>query len=130
AKIAPLRGYPPVDKSNFQHKLSNLRLNVIRGRAGQMIAFQSSDGVNATSILSSRGQVVIPSEIRNALRMENGDRMVFRVINDQMMVVSIEKLPTSDEVYGILASGVAPEMRNRDWNEILDAAKKEKVETR
>lgn len=105
-------------------------LNVIRGRAGQLIAFQSSDGVNATSILSSRGQVVIPSEIRNALRMENGDRMVFRVINDQMMVVSIEKLPTSDEVYGILASGVAPEMRNRDWNEILDAAKKEKVETR
>ena len=86
-------------------------------------------GAEASSVLSSRGQVVIPSEIlREALKADQGDRVVFHTIDDQTMIVRIEKHPTSDNLFGVLRSKIPPEMRNRDWDQIRQIAKQHKTE--
>lgn len=105
------------------------RLTSIRDRSRRVIATTRAIGTEASSVLSSRGQVVIPSEIlREALKADQGDRVVFHTIDDQTMIVRIEKHPTSDNLFGVLRSKIPPEMRNRDWDQIRQIAKQHKTE--
>jgi AbrB family looped-hinge helix DNA binding protein len=50
--------------------------------------------VTATAVISTKGQVVIPAEVRSALGLQEGDRLTF-VIDDGRLVV--ERLPTRAE---------------------------------
>lgn len=103
------------------------RLVIMRNSSGRVIATTKA-GLKAASVLSSRGQVVIPHEIREALKADKGDRIVFQTIGGQTMIVRIEKQPTSDTLFGILQSKVPPEMRNQDWDRIRQMAKQKKTE--
>lgn len=61
-------------------------LLVRRDKSGRVVATASSGGVRASSVLSSRGQVVIPSEIRDTLKADKGDRVIFQALDDHTMV--------------------------------------------
>ncbi len=117
-----------IKKGNIGEKDRRIAsLRVRRSTPGRLAAAESS-GARASSVLSSRGQIVIPVEIRNALQAEKGDRVVFRALDDRTMIVRIEKKPTSDGLFGILKTKVQPTMRNRDWDEIRQIAHDRKAE--
>lgn len=49
-----------------------------------------------TATVSQKGQVVIPSEVRQALGIKEGDRMSFR-INRETGAVEMKRIPTRAE---------------------------------
>ena len=117
-----------IRKGNIKRKDRRMAsLRVRRSTSWRLVAAESG-GTRASSVLSSRGQIVIPIEIRNALKAEKGDRVVFRALDDRTMIVRIEKKPTSDGLFGILKSKVQPAMRNRDWDDIRQIAQNRKAE--
>ncbi len=118
-----------IKKGNMKRKDRRMApLRVRRNTSGRLVSAAKAGGARASSVLSSRGQIVIPIEIRNVLKAEKGDRVVFRALDDHTMVVRIEKKPTSDDLFGILKAKVQPAMRNRDWDEIRQIAQNRKAE--
>jgi antitoxin PrlF len=63
-------------------------------------ALQST--VTAKSKLSSRGQVVLPLEIRKAIGAVDGDEIVFKLTADGKGTWEVVKSPSVDEIFGIL----------------------------
>lgn len=47
-----------------------------------------------TAVISTKGQVVIPAEMRAALGLQEGDRLTFAIDNGRLVV---ERLPTRAE---------------------------------
>lgn len=58
--------------------------------------------MTGTTKLSSRGQIVIPLEIRRAIGAKDGDQILFSLNGDGKGTWEIVKTPTVDEVFGIL----------------------------
>jgi antitoxin PrlF len=58
--------------------------------------------VTAKSKLSSRGQVVLPLEIRKAIGAVDGDEIIFKLSGDGKGTWEMVKSPSADEVFGIL----------------------------
>ncbi len=56
----------------------------------------------ATAVITSKGQVTIPIEIRNLLRLGKGDRIDFRIMKKRNVSLTPVTCRTSD-VYGILS---------------------------
>ena len=72
-----------------------------------MSAIEFSDGqapnvVKATSTISSRGQIVIPIEIRKTLGLAEGDHLTFIAENNGELKVEIVKRQRISELVGML----------------------------
>lgn len=46
--------------------------------------------MTSAAILTSKGQIAIPKEIRDSLGMKSGDRMTFTLMPDRTMVMRIK----------------------------------------
>lgn len=53
------------------------------------------------SILTSKGQITIPKVVRNKLNLKTGDKLDFKIKNDEVILVPVSK--TVEDVFGILA---------------------------
>jgi antitoxin PrlF len=69
--------------------------------------------MDATARLTSKGQVTIPKAVRDALGLNRGDQLVFRVEQRRAIVA---KTPDFVELAG--AVHVPPERRGVAWEEI------------
>ena len=59
------------------------------------------------STITSKGQVTIPAEIREALSLKKGDKLVWTATEVGLSAV-IERAVTPDEVYGLLRQFAKP----------------------
>ncbi|MBI2776625.1 MAG: AbrB/MazE/SpoVT family DNA-binding domain-containing protein [Chloroflexi bacterium] len=67
--------------------------------------------------LTSKGQITIPSAVRKALRLQEGDRVVFRVDGDRAILA---RTPDLLSLAGSI--GVPAAVRDAPWSDIVDAA--------
>ncbi|MBW1809490.1 MAG: AbrB/MazE/SpoVT family DNA-binding domain-containing protein [Deltaproteobacteria bacterium] len=70
----------------------------------------------AAATLTSKGQITIPKEIRDALGLESGDRVAFRLREDGVVEIHLETLDLTS-LHGILKSkkrGVSLDDMDRD----------------
>ena len=67
--------------------------------------------------LTSKGQITIPSAVRKALALQDGDRVVFRVDGDRAVLA---RTPDLLSLAGSIAVPAAK--RGADWSEILREA--------
>lgn len=51
--------------------------------------------MNATAKVTSKGQVTIPSDVRKALQIEEGDNLVFNYSNESAVIHVIKQRPLS-----------------------------------
>lgn len=58
--------------------------------------------MRASSTLSSKGQTVIPAEIRHRLGAEQGDQMIFTVIDENTVTLQVAKRQSLTSLVGIL----------------------------
>ena len=70
--------------------------------------------MEASSRLSSKGQITIPSAVRRALSLEEGDRVVFRVEGDRAV------LARSPDLLALAGSVSVPAARRGTaWADVL-----------
>ena len=70
--------------------------------------------MEASSRLSSKGQITIPQSIRSALALEKGDRVVFRVDGDRAI------LARSMEILSLAGSVSVPAAKQGTaWTDVL-----------
>ena len=70
--------------------------------------------MEASSRLSSKGQITIPQSIRSALALEKGDRVVFRVDGDRAILArSMELLSLAGSV------SVPAAKQGTAWTDVL-----------
>lgn len=60
--------------------------------------------MTAISRVTSKGQVTIPSEVRKALQIVQGDDLVFEVATDQTARLRVVKRQQLSDLYGALRS--------------------------
>jgi antitoxin PrlF len=64
--------------------------------------------------ITSKGQITIPKPVREALKLGEGDQVVFRVIEGERAILA--RTPDLLELAGSIP--VAPEVRGLPWAEI------------
>jgi antitoxin PrlF len=64
--------------------------------------------------LTSKGQITIPKPVRDALKLDEGDQVVFRVIEGERAILA--RTPDLLELAGSVP--VPPEVRGLPWDEI------------
>lgn len=64
--------------------------------------------------LSSKGQVTVPRAVREALSLEEGDRLVFRVVGDHAVLARTPDLLTLAGSVSVPAA-----KRGTPWTEVL-----------
>lgn len=64
--------------------------------------------------VTSKGQITIPKPVRDALKLGEGDRVVFRVIEGERAILA--RTPDLLELAGSVS--VPPEVRGLPWDEI------------
>ena len=52
-----------------------------------------------TSVISQKGQVVIPKQIRDKLELKEGDVLKFTIAKGKIL---IERAPTTEEMFGFI----------------------------
>ncbi|MEX2458981.1 MAG: AbrB/MazE/SpoVT family DNA-binding domain-containing protein [Actinomycetota bacterium] len=72
--------------------------------------------------VTSKGQVTLPKSVRDALGIETGDRLLFRVHTDRAVVARI-----ADFLDLAASVPVPPEKRGVPWSRIRDSAWKASV---
>ena len=72
--------------------------------------------------VTAKGQVTIPAEVRRRLGLAPGDRVIFAIEDDQVIVRAAPE--TLRSAYG----AVAPLARPEDWQRARDIAIAEKAE--
>ncbi|GGN61245.1 AbrB/MazE/SpoVT family DNA-binding domain-containing protein [Oceanobacillus indicireducens] len=77
--------------------------------------------------ISERGQTVIPKEFREYLEIHDGDQLEWSVNEKGEVVVSVKRTEDIMDLYGSLP---VQEQQERDFEEILEASKKERLEKR
>ena len=58
--------------------------------------------MKATSTLSTKGQTVIPAEIRHRLGAKQGDQIIFTVVDDNTVTLQVAKRQSLTSLVGIL----------------------------
>jgi len=71
--------------------------------------------------VSEKFQVQVPKEIRKKLRIERGDRLVFRT-KGKVLVIEVEKLPQNPvaNIDGILEGADIGELRARAAQKLME----------
>ena len=75
--------------------------------------------------MTSKGQITVPNAVRKALRLESGDRVVFRVDGDRAILA---RTPDLLDVAGSIA--VPAEKRGAAWADIVDEAHRAQAQRR
>ena len=70
--------------------------------------------MEVTARLSSKGQVTVPRAVRDALALEEGDRLVFRVEGDHAILARTPDLLTLAGSVSVPAA-----KRGTPWDEVL-----------
>lgn len=71
--------------------------------------------MDVSAKITSKGQVTLPKPVRDALGLEAGDRLLFRVVDGHALVA---RTPDLLELAGTIP--VPPELRGASWNEIVE----------
>lgn len=81
--------------------------------------------MDSSARLTSKGQVTIPKPVRDALKLHEGDEIVFRVERTRAIVA---KTP---DFIGMAGTVAVPETkRSTAWDEILRETRRKRVEKR
>ncbi len=81
--------------------------------------------MEVTARLSSKGQVTVPRAVREALSLEEGDRLVFRVEGDHAM------LARTPDLLSLAASVSVPAAkRGTPWREVLSQTRRARAAER
>lgn len=75
--------------------------------------------------VTSKGQITIPKEVRDALGIEEGDQVVFRVEEHRALMA---KIPDLLDLAGSVE--VPASKRLKDWDEVRSATRKQRSRTR
>jgi antitoxin PrlF len=75
--------------------------------------------------LSSKGQVTVPRAVREALSLEEGDRLVFRVEGDRAILAR-----TADLLALAGSVSVPAAKRGAPWSEVMEATRQRRAPTR
>ena len=73
--------------------------------------------------VTSKGQITIPKDVRDALGIEEGDRIVFRVQKERAVMA---KTPDLLDLAGTVEVPAA--MRDASWENIRGAARRHRAE--
>ena len=73
--------------------------------------------MEAAAKLTSKGQVTVPKAVRDALQLESGDSVIFRVEGEHAIVT---RIPDFLELAGSVA--VPPAKKGASWDRIREAA--------
>jgi len=73
--------------------------------------------------VTSKGQVTLPKAVRDALGVEPGDRVLFRVVDGHALIA---RTPDLLELAGSIP--VPPHLRGASWEEIREHAHRAQVE--
>jgi antitoxin PrlF len=81
--------------------------------------------MDVSARLSSKGQVTIPRSVREALALEEGDELVFRVEGDRAV------LARSPDLLALAGSVSVPAAkRGTPWNEVLRQTRRARAAAR
>jgi antitoxin PrlF len=81
--------------------------------------------MEVTARLSSKGQVTVPRAVREALSLEEGDRLVFRVEGDHAV------LARTPDLLALAGSVSVPAAkRGTPWTEVLRQTRRARAATR
>ncbi len=71
--------------------------------------------MDVVSHITSKGQVTVPKAVRDALKLKEGDRVVFRVVGERA-----ELARTADllELAGAVSVAAAPAESSAGWDEV------------
>jgi antitoxin PrlF len=81
--------------------------------------------MEVTARLSSKGQVTVPRAVRDALALEEGDRLVFRVEGDHAILAR-----TSDLLALAGSVSVPAAKRGTPWDEVLRQTRRARAAAR
>ena len=81
--------------------------------------------MDSSARLTSKGQVTIPKEVRDALELHEGDEIVFRVERSRAIVA---KTPDFIGMAGTVA--VPKTKRGTAWDEVLRQTRRSRAEKR
>jgi antitoxin PrlF len=73
--------------------------------------------MDVAATITAKGQVTIPKDVRNALGLAAGDRVIFRVVDGRAVLA---RTPDLLELAGAVA--VPADARDLDWSAIRDRA--------
>jgi antitoxin PrlF len=75
--------------------------------------------------LSSKGQVTVPRAVREALSLEEGDRVVFRVVGDRAILAR-----TADLLALAGSVSVPAAKRGAPWADVMAETRRQRASTR
>ncbi len=81
--------------------------------------------MDVSARLSSKGQLTVPRSVREALSLEEGDEIVFRVEGDRAVIAR------SPDLLALARSVSVPAAkRGTPWNEVLRATRRARASAR
>ncbi|BCJ87760.1 AbrB/MazE/SpoVT family DNA-binding domain-containing protein [Effusibacillus dendaii] len=92
------------------------------------VSFGGSKNMSVTTKVSSKGQVVIPAEIRKAIKVEEGDSLAFEVIDQGTLRVRVIRTKPLMSLFGALSA--RPNQPEMDFQEIRRQARYSMTEKR
>ncbi|GAX89532.1 AbrB/MazE/SpoVT family DNA-binding domain-containing protein [Effusibacillus lacus] len=88
-----------------------------------------------TTKVSSKGQIVIPSDIRKAIKLEEGDTVTLEILGEGKVLLRPVKMKPLKSLRGALApkDGIGVELdykalRNEAWQAVADKKRSRKEE--
>lgn len=97
-------------------------MNVIHGIQSNNVRKQRCKKHLGT--ITQKGQVTIPIEVREYLRVQPNDRIAFEIQDDGQVVIQKPSILTLDDVFG----AVTPRNRPEDFKKLRDTAIEEHIE--
>ncbi len=76
------------------------------------------------SMLTSKGQITIPKVVRNKLNLKTGDRLDFKIRDNEVILIPVSK--TVDDVFGILSRDDRKVYSVEQMNDLLKKRVKER----
>ena len=83
-----------------------------------LLAKSKENEMDVVARLSSKGQVTIPKAVRDALCVEEGDALIFRIDGNQ---ASLRRTPDFVELAGTLAAPASK--KSVSWDRVLESSR-------